>query len=367
MVEAPGHILDRTLVKLLRAAHKNSASDLHIKAGGPPRLRVRGELRPLRMDDLTGDDTERMVRSTMRESEWDDFSHKWEKDYSIDLDGIGRFRVNAFYTRGSIGMILRRINAEPPSLEGLGVPEAIKSLAKEKNGLILVCGATGSGKSTTLAGIVNYINQERGVHIVTIEDPIEYIHNDIKASISQREVSSDTKDFGSALHSALRQDPDVILLGEMRQEETVRTALAAAETGHLVMTTLHTTSAPEAITRLLDFFPEGEQKQIRFALANSLRGIVCQRLVQSSDGTKRLAVVEMLVNQGRIPEAILSPEKYDVGDIMREGKGFGMQTFEDHLAALVVQDAITMETALESTVNKHDFNVRMRNLRSRRN
>lgn len=365
MIVTMAHLeLDQRLLSLMDAAQQYGASDIHIKADNAPKLRIKGELQPVGVPPLTGDDTEDIARTTMREPEWTEFLNTWEKDYSLTSAQGVRFRVNAFYTRGNISMVLRRIETNPPSMDDLGLGENIKRLAREKNGLILVCGATGSGKSTTLASIINHINRSENAHIVTIEDPIEFIHDDIKASISQREINSDTRDFNAALRSSLRQDPDIILLGEMRGEDAVRAALTAAETGHLVLSTLHTTSAPEAITRLLDIFPHEEQNQIRITLATSLRGVIAQRLLPSADGSGRVAVREVLLNQGRAPEAILKPEKYSLEDIMREGKSYGMQSFEDHLMELVVTGSITKEIAIESAVNKHDLRVKMRHLGS---
>lgn len=357
-VTQPHHVL----VAILQAAKQQGASDLHLKAGAPPRLRVNGKLYAVNLSrTLTDEDMLDIARSTMKENEWQDFHARWEKDYSLTVEGVGRFRVNAFHARGSIGMVMRRISPEPPTVQSLHLPESVCALGSQKNGFILVCGATGSGKSTTLAAIVNLINHTKSVHIVTIEDPIEYIHSDVRSVISQREVSSDTKSFADALHSALRQDPDVISLGEMRSEDTARTALTAAETGHLVMSTLHTTTAADSISRFLDFFSEGEQKQVRATLASSLRGVVCQRLLPTVDGKGRVAAIEVLLNVGRVPDALMDPAKYDLGELIAEGSSYGMQSFEDHLEALVLSGSISMETAMANTLHSHDFAIRMRN------
>lgn len=362
----PPEKLDKRLLSYLKTACQNKASDLHIKASAPPKVRVNGNLVPLKVDHpLTAEETEGIIRSTMSEQEWNNFLQSWERDYSLDVPSLGRFRVNAFYTRGTVGMVARVVSAAPPSLKDLGIPDPVRLLSQERNGLIIVSGATGSGKTTTLAGIVDQINANRSVHIVTIEDPIEIIHEDKKASISQRELSSDTKDYSAALHSALRQDPDVILIGEMRHEDTVRTALQAAQTGHLVLSTLHTTSAAETINRLVEFFPEREQKQVRINLAESLRGVVCQRLVPVKDSDARVALVEILLNRGRVPETILDPSKGDLKEIMEASRSYGMQTFDDNLLSLLSRGVITMPTALENSPNRHDFKIKAKSINER--
>lgn len=355
--------LDPNLQKILYAAIKYDASDIHIK-NGKVSLRIKGELRNISQSGELITDSGKIIRSTMRESEWEDFCKTWEKDYSITLpDNKNRFRANAFYSRGEMGLVLRRIIPQPPDVSKLGVPDSVSELVNHKNGLILVTGATGSGKSTTLAGLINLINRTRASHIITIEDPIEFVHEDIKSTITQREVHSDTHTFEKALHSSLRQDPDIILLGEMRSEEVARIALTAAETGHLVMATLHTNSASETITRFVDFFPESEQGQIRIALAGSLRGVVCQRLVPSTDNG-RVALIETLINEGRIPKFILNSQ--DVKEVMKE-RNYGMQTFEDHAAELYMQGKITREMALEYVNEKHDFKLKIKNYEGQRN
>lgn len=354
------------LQKLLRTSIEHGASDVHIKPNSMVRLRVDGVLHPLQRHIGT-QESEDLVRSTMEERDWEKFLDTWERDYSIDLNGGtgGRFRVNAFHSRSGIGMILRSIKGEPPKLPQLGLPAAVQQIASSKTGLILVVGATGSGKSTTLAAIVDHINSTSAVNIVTIEDPIEFIHEDKRSSVIQREVSSDTRSFESALKSSLRQDPDVILLGEMRDRETVRTALAAAETGHLVMATLHSSTAIESITRMLEMFSDSAEKsQIRMALSVALRAVICQRLIARLDGKGRVAGVELLINEGRIPDAIADHTKFDaIENIMKDDDSYGMQTLEDHLFNLVQNGVVAEGVALGEAINRHDLRVRLRSLR----
>lgn len=357
--------IDKDLISYLRTAIRYNASDLHIKAFSPPRIRVNGELTPIKAPPLSPETTEQIVRSTMSEREWDYFIQTWEKDYSLDVEGIGRFRLNAFYSRGNVEMIARSVLGEAPSISSLGLPNSVSILAKERNGMIVVSGPTGSGKTTTLAGIVDQINSSRKAHIVTIEDPIEIIHHDKKSSVSQRELSSDTKDYMSGLRAALRQDPDVILLGEMRHEETVRTAIHAAQTGHLVLTTLHTTSAIGTISRIVDFFPEREQYQVRLSLSESLRGVVCQRLVPTVSKNERAVIADILINRGRVPEIIVDPTKGDLQEVMENGKSYGMQTFDDSLLYLLEAGTITMETAMNNTSDRHNFRLKSKVIQSR--
>jgi twitching motility protein PilT len=354
--------LDPILEQLLRATHTHEASDLHVKADAPPRLRVQGELRKIKAPLMTPEVTENMVRSTMSEPEWEEFQIKLEKDYSLEIRDVARFRINAFYTRGRVGLVARRLSSMPPSLDSLGVPESLNDLALQKNGLIVVSGATGSGKSTTLAAMINHINKNSSKNIITIEDPIEIVHQDIRSSIVQRELGADTHNYGNALHSALRQDPDIILVGEMRHEETVRTALEAAETGHLVLTTLHTNTAPETVNRILSFFQPHEREQVRKTLSDSLRGVVCQRLVPNLEKTKRLPVIEVLVNKGRVPEALVKPDQHDLYEIMNAGNGYGMQTFDADLLRLYSQGLISKETGESNAHDAQNFAVKSRHM-----
>ncbi len=347
----------------LRALVELLGSDLHCKVGSPPRVRIDGTLRKLQAPELTPEDTEFMVTEVLRPDLREEFARTNEADFAYSIPGVGRFRVNAFRARGSAGLVFRRVAHSAVPLDELGLPAAVASLALEPRGLVLVTGPTGSGKSTTLAGMVHLVNTLREVNIVTIEDPIEILHEDRLAMVTQREVRLDTSDFATALRAAMRQDPDVILVGEMRDQETVKAAVSAAETGHFVMSTLHTTDAQETVGRIIDFFPPHEQKQVRIALAGALRGIICQRLVPRADGAGRTVVSEICVNTGRVAEAIVDPDKTgQITDLVADGGFYGMQTFDQHLMALVRDGVVTVEAALACSSNPHDLTVELRRL-----
>ena len=347
----------------LRALVESGGSDLHCKVGSPPRIRIDGRLRKLQTRDLTAADTEEMVREVLRDDLAAEFAHSNEADFAYSLHGVGRFRVNAFRARGAAGLVFRRVSIGAIPLEDLGLPAVLGQLALEPRGLVLVTGPTGSGKTTTLAGMIDHINANREVHIVTIEDPIEVLHFDKMAMVNQREVRVDTEDFSIALRAAMRQDPDVILVGEMRDHETVKAALAAAETGHFVLSTLHTTDAQETVNRVIDFFPPHEQKQVRLSLAGALRGVVCQRLVPRADGEGRCVAMEVAVNTGRISEAIADPAKTaTITTLIGEGGFYGMQTFDQHLVALFRDGVITLDAAMAASTSPHDLMVELRRL-----
>jgi len=347
----------------LRALAELLGSDLHCKVGSPPRVRIDGTLRKLQAPVLTPEDTERMLAEVLRPDLAEQFQRTNEVDFACSLPGIGRFRVNAFRSRGSVGMVLRRVALSAIALEDLGLPPAVGQLALEPRGLVLVTGPTGSGKTTTLAAMIDRINSMREVNVVTVEDPIEVLHEDKLAMINQREVGLDTAGFTTALRAAMRQDPDVILVGEMRDEETVRAALSAAETGHFVMSTLHTTDAQETVNRIVDFFPPHEQQQVRVALAGALRGIVAQRLVSRADGLGRCCVAEVCVATGRIAEAIIDPTKTNtITELVSQGGYYGMQTFDQHLVALVRDGVVTVEDASAVASKPHDLSVELRRL-----
>jgi len=347
----------------LRALVDCGGSDLHCKVGSPPRIRIDGKLRKLQTRDLTAADTAQMVTEVLRADLVEEFHRTNEADFAYSMLEVGRFRVNAFRSRGSCGLVFRRVSVGAIPLADLGLPPVLASLAVEPRGLVLVTGPTGSGKTTTLAGMIDHINAHKEVHVVTIEDPIEVLHFDKMSMINQREVRVDTEDFVTAMRAAMRQDPDVILVGEMRDHETVKAGLAAAETGHFVMSTLHTTDAAETIHRIIDFFPPHEQKQVRLALAGSLRGIICQRLVPRADGQGRCVVMEVAVNTGRIADAIADPDKTStIGQLIAEGTYYGMQTFDQHLVSLVRDGVITLDDAMAASTSPHDLTVELRRL-----
>jgi twitching motility protein PilT len=357
--EAVGTALQ--IAPYLQAVVVNHGSDLHLKVGSPPRIRISGSLVPLQVEPLTAAAVEALVRETMPADIDESFMATHEADYALAVAGIGRFRVNAFRSRGSVGCVLRLVGDEPRTLADLGLPDVIRSLALEPRGLVLVTGPTGSGKTTTLAAMVDAVNESRPVHILTIEDPIEVIHRDKVASVSQRELGTDTADWGVALRAAMRQDPDVILIGEMRDADTVKAGLSAAETGHFVLSTLHTTDAKETVNRVIDFFPPHEQKQVRLGLAASLRGIVCQRLVPRADGQGRAVAMEVAVNTPRLAEAVADPDLTDsIPDIVADGGYSGMQTFDQHLLKMVLDGTVSIQDAKLVSSNTHDFTVMLK-------
>ena len=338
---------------------EREGSDLHIKVDSPPVARVHGDLWALKgSDPLTGDDTEKALHSIADEHHLTEFEEAGEVDFSYELPGVSRFRVNAFRQRGEVSIALRAIPFAVRTIDDLGLPEVVRRLAEEPRGIILLTGTTGSGKSTTLAAMIDHINSTRARHVVTMEDPIEYLHRDKLSIINQREVGSDTQSFAKAMRRVLRQDPDVILIGEMRDEETVRTALSAAETGHLVMSTLHTLDATETINRIIDFFPPHLQQQARVMLASTLRGAISQRLVPRIDREGRVAVSEVMVVTGRIQDLILNPEETGrITEVISEGDFYGMQTFDQALLGYVTQGIVSEEVAMETASSPHDFKL----------
>jgi len=334
-------------------------SDLHIKAGAPPRMRVAGALRTL--DDepsFTAEETLNLAEAILPPSLLEHFRVHHEADFAYSVPSIGRFRVNAYYQRSSVALAMRRVRPSPSTVTELGLSEVVTRLADEMRGLVLVTGPTGSGKTTTLAAMIDHINRTRACHVVTIEDPVEYLHHDDQAAVDQREVGFDTDSFSSAMRVVLRQDPDVILVGEMRDTETVSAALTAAETGHLVMSTLHTINATETINRIVDFFPPFQQSQIRVSLAGSLKGIICQRLIPTADGKGRVPALELMVINGRIQQAILDPLLTgDIDGIIADGEYYGMMTFDQSLVNLVADGTIDLTEAMSTASNPHDLKV----------
>jgi twitching motility protein PilT len=336
------------------------ASDLHVRPGEPPFMRVRGELLPIPdMHRLDPAQVDGMIRAlTARVSHrHTEFIDNGEADLSYELPGVARFRVNIFRERGNAASTMRVIPQEVPQLATIGVPPQLADLALAQHGLLLVTGATGSGKTTTLAAMIDHINRSRAAHILTIEDPIEIVHPNHRSLVSQRELGADTKTFAQALRRALRQDPDVILIGEIRDEETMRTALAAAETGHLVMATLHTINASETIARILDLFPSDFEKQARAMLAGALKGIVSQRLAKTVDNG-RVPVVEILVHTARIADCIVNPEETGkLPEAIAAGGYYGMQTFDQALIGLIMQGRITEDEALHHVTSPQNFKL----------
>jgi twitching motility protein PilT len=344
----------------LRALVQRGGSDLHLKVPSAPMTRVDGELRPIEgAAALAAEDTEHALRSILTEpARLAEFEDEGEVDFSYALEGAARFRVNAFRQRGSVSLVCRAIPFRISTLEELSLPPAIKDLAEEHRGIILVTGTTGSGKSTTLAAMIDHINRSFARHVVTIEDPIEFLHPDQRSVINQREVGQDTASFKRALRRVLRQDPDVILIGEMRDEETVQTALSAAETGHLVLSTLHTVDAPETVNRIIDFFPPHQHQQARAMLAGTLKGIVSQRLVPAAGGQGRVAACEILRMTGRVRDLILDSEKTgQLPDVMADGGYYGMQTFDQALFEHVKAGRVSMDDALAVASNPSDFKL----------
>jgi twitching motility protein PilT len=352
---------------LLKIATERKASDLHLKVGSYPVVRVSGHLMALsELTRLTQEDTIAMAFSIMSGRQKQKFKDHFEIDLAYSVPGLGRFRVNIFQQRGTVGLVLRVIPSKILTTEELMVPPVLKTIADERRGLILVTGTTGSGKSTTLAAMIDYINTTRTEHIMTIEDPIEFLHRDKKSLVNQREVEVDTKGFSTALRSALRQDPDVILVGEMRDYETIETALNAAETGHLVLSTLHTLDATETINRIISVFPPHQQKQIRLQLAAVLKAAISMRLVPRGDGTGRVPAVEVMRITNFIRDCIENKDKTKmIHDAIAQGTSqYGMQTFDQSIYQLYKKDLITMEEALRRASNPDEFKLKLAGIES---
>jgi twitching motility protein PilT len=344
--------------EFLRYVVDRKASDLHVKAGGPPYVRISGHLNKTEFSAMSAADCERAAMELMNDEQAMRFKQVGEVDFAYSIQGLGRFRVNVFRQRGSVGMALRRVLPGSPSFETLGLPPASRRLADEHRGLILVTGPTSSGKTTTTGAMINHINATRSCHILTVEDPIEILHPDRMAIVNQREIGLDTNNFATALRAAMRQDPDVIFVGEIRDPETVKAGLQAAETGHLVISTLHTTDVSETVNRIIDFFPPHQQKQIRVSLAASLKGIMSQRLLPRKDGRGRIPAVEVLVMNGRIHDLILDPQRtHEIHDIVAESGFYGMQTFDQALLSLYRSGLVTLEDAMNAATNPHDFQI----------
>jgi twitching motility protein PilT len=343
----------------LRTLVERQGSDLHVKVGVPPTARLHGELAALEgYQPLTPEETEKAFNDIAEPRSREEFAEAGEADFSYSISGLSRFRVNTFKQRGSVSIVCRAIPFEIRSVEDLGLPPVVSKLAEEQRGIVLVTGTTGSGKSTTLAAMIDHINRTRTDHIITLEDPIEYLHEDKGSIVNQREVGSDTESFSRAMRRVLRQDPDVILIGEMRDEETVRTALSAAETGHLVLSTVHTLDATETINRIIDFFPPHLQHQARVMLAATLRGAIAQRLVPDVTGDGRVPASEILVVTGRVKDLIMNPEETGkITEVISEGEYYGMRTFDQSLLQYVMEGKIAEDVALEFASSRHDFKL----------
>lgn len=346
-----------TLNKLLSVGVQNGASDIHFRPGDPPIYRVNGMLRPLKMEKLVPDHTKQValhvINDQLVKAQIDSLQ---EHDTSYSVPGVARFRVNIYRQRGSLACILRIIPDEIPNIDTLGLPQVLKKIASNDRGLVLVTGATGSGKSSTLASMIDHINRNESLHVLTIEDPIEFIYKNIKSSISQREIGPDTESFARALRSALRQDPDVILVGEMRDTETIDIALKAAETGHLVLSTVHTTDASRTIGRLVSVFPAEEQVMVRMRLADCLKATISQRLLPRASGKGRTVALEIMTQTKSVEQYIREDRANELKDVIEKGRDmFGMQSFDQHLTQLYREGIITLEVAQSAASNPADF------------
>jgi len=352
--------LKQMLVEMLN----RSASDLHIRVGVLPHLRVNGKLEKIATDPITMDTMDQIVNQILNDKQKERYFRKNEMDLALSVAKLGRFRINLFRQRGTTGIAIRAVNTNVPSFEELSLPPIIKKLAQSRRGLIVLTGTTGSGKSTSLAAMIEEMNETRTENILTVEDPIEYIYRDKKSIISQREVGGDTETFSSALRHAFRQDPDVILIGEIRDLETMSIALTAADTGHLVLTTLHTMDALETISRIVSFFPPHQHQQIRLLLAGTLEAIVCQRLLPRSDMPGRAPAVEVMMSTAAIRESIMDPEKWtDIVELIEGGAvQYGMQTFDQAIMKLYKQGMISYDIALANATNPDDFDLRVKGI-----
>jgi twitching motility protein PilT len=352
---------------LLKIAVDRKASDLHLKVGGHPVIRVDGELTPLtELKRLMQEDTIAMAFSIMNARQKQRFKEELELDIAYQVPGLGRFRCNVFQQRGAVGLVLRVIPARILTVRELMLPPVLERICEERRGLILCTGTTGSGKSTSLAAMIDYINAARTEHIITVEDPIEFLHRDKKSIVNQREIDVDTRSFSSALRAALRQDPDVILVGEMRDYETIETALLAAETGHLVFSTLHTLDATETINRIISVFPPHHQKQIRIQLSQVLKSVISLRLVPRADGIGRVPAAEVLISTAYIRECIENKEKtkFIREQIALGTSQYGMQTFDQSLYSLYKSGLITLEEALKRATNPNEFKLKIQGIQS---
>lgn len=347
--------------KLFELTAKHKASDLHIKAGNPPVLRISGSMRSLDASPLTSQEIERLVYPMLTHEDLEKFKDTGDLDTAYSIPQVGRFRINLFRQRGNVGMVARRVNNIIPTFEDLNLPSVLSKVSMYKQGIALVCGITGSGKSTTLAAMIQYINSNRRCHIVTIEDPIEYVYEDSKALINQREIGIDVQSFYIALRAVVRQDPDVILIGEMRDSETFSTALTAAETGHLVFGTLHSSTVPQTFARIFDIFPPDERNSVRQGLMFNLISIICQKLAPTPDGQGRVPVHEIMVMNPTI-QKLIQEEKEKIGDVIRNYQDDGMCDFNQSLYRLTKEGKITEKTALKMSHNPEQLKMNFKGI-----
>lgn len=337
--------------ELIRTAIDRGASDIHITVGSPPILRVNGRIHRLNTGKVTPDISLALARAVMTDTIWERFQVTGEEDCSFSQSGFGRFRVNVYKQRGSVGMALRVVALQIPTIEELNLPPVLKDIAQKRRGLVLVTGPTGSGKSTTLASMINYINKSRDEHIITIEDPIEYLHKHEKSVVNQREVGDDTKSFANALRASLRQDPDIILVGEMRDLETIQTAITAAETGHLVLSTLHTIGAASTVDRIIDVFPPYQQQQIRVQLASVLEAVISQQLMPRVDGMGRVAAFEIMTATGAVRNLVREGKAHQLNTVIQTSQNQGMELMDSSLRNLYKRGQIDFETLKKYAVD----------------
>ena len=348
-----------TIREILQTAWENKASDVHITVGIPPKMRVNGKLKTMPYERMMPGDTLEVLLSVMTEPQKERFEERGELDFSYSIPELGRYRVNAFKQRGTVALAFRLVSPEIPSPEALGVPESVIDLYQSKRGLVLVTGPTGSGKSTTLAAIIDKANHNRDAHIITLEDPIEYLHRHDLSIVNQREIGLDTNSYASALRAALREDPDVILVGEMRDFETISVAITAAETGHLVLSTLHTIGAASTVDRVIDVFPPHQQQQIRVQFANTLEAVISQQLLPKADGSGRIAAFEVLHSNNAVRNLIREGKSHQLTSVMQTNRKLGMITMDDSIQQLYFEGKITKETAIQFAVDPDAMEMKL--------
>ncbi len=347
------------LISLARSLVKHGASDLHLKLGRPPVFRINGQLVPTKLSDLKSDHLEKMLFTVMSPQKRTELNEKRQADFSFVIDDLGRFRCNVFFQKGGLSAVIRLIPMKIPQFDALGLPAALKTLVEKERGLFLICGPTGAGKSTTLAALVQHLNQTSSYHIVTIEDPIEFVHTDQNCSVTQREVGSDVMSFTKGLQAALRQDPDIILIGELRDYETIQMAITAAETGHLVLATLHTSDARSTVERIIDIFPAGDKNQVRIQLASCLVGVCVQQLIRHRTEKRRVPVFELMVKSPSIETHILKNEIEKIPEAIKNSSDYyGMVTFNACLEQLVKDGVVSYKEALKVSSNPDDLKLR---------